>query len=258
MERPTLRGISDRGQVMATRALFLEGIRREVQKAGESFRASASVRPTSPGEAAQLVRRQMAERWPGALGRFTHEFERVAGVFHRVADWSAVPEVILEIAREKAAEAVVAWDEAVLGLDLRSRLETGGLSVAVAGTGDTDESARRRHREESARAQIGVTGADFVLAETGTLILLSGRGRPRATSLLPDTHIAVFDRSRLVESLAQVGILLEALHEDSTRSMSGAMINFITGPSRTADIELTLTRGVHGPKDVHAIFVAAP
>lgn len=244
---------------MATRALFLEGIRKEVQKAGESFRASASIRPARPTDAAELVRRQMAERWPDALDRFTREFERVAGVFHRVADWGEVPEVILEIAREKAAGAVVAWDEpAALGVDLRPRLEAGGLSVAVAAAGDIDEIARLRHREASARAPIGVTGADFVLAETGTLILLSGRGRPRATSLLPDTHIAVFDRSRLVESLAQVGILLEALHEDPTRSMSGAMINFITGPSRTADIELTLTRGVHGPKDVHAIFVAAP
>jgi L-lactate dehydrogenase complex protein LldG len=124
--------------------------------------------------------------------------------------------------------------------------------------GPADEAARRRHREEAAQAQIGVTGADIVLAETGTLILLSGDGRPRSTSLLPDTHIAVFDRSRLVESLEQVGVLLEALHVDPARSMTGAMINFITGPSRTADIELTLTRGVHGPKDVHAIFVEAP
>jgi L-lactate dehydrogenase complex protein LldG len=243
---------------MARREVFLEGIRKEVQKGGECFRASASVRPAHRTDAAELVRRQMAERWPDALDRFRQEFERVAGVFHRVADWNDVPEIILEIAREKGAGAVVAWDESALRLDLRPRLEAGGLSVAVAATGDIDEIARRSHREASARAQIGVTGADFVLAETGTLILLSGRGRPRAASLLPDTHIAVFDRSRLVESLVQVGILLEALHEDPARSMSGAMINFITGPSRTADIELTLTRGVHGPKDVHAVFVAAP
>jgi L-lactate dehydrogenase complex protein LldG len=103
-----------------------------------------------------------------------------------------------------------------------------------------------------------VTGCDFALAETGTLILVSGSGRPRSTSLLPDTHVAVFGRDRLVESLEQVGILLEALHVDPALSMSGAMINFITGPSRTADIELTLTRGVHGPKEVHAIFVEGP
>ena len=243
---------------MATRAEFLERIRREARRTDGLFKATTATRPARPEEAAEAVRRQMAERWPEALDRFRREFDRVGGVFHRAADPAEVPSVVLEIAREEGATAVVAWDPAALGLDLRPRLAAEGLSVAVAASDPADEAARRRHREESARAQIGVTGADLVLAETGTVILLSGRGRPRSTSLLPDTHIAVFDRSRLVESLAQVGILLEALHVDPARSMSGAMINFITGPSRTADIELTLTRGVHGPKHVHAIFVAAP
>ncbi len=243
---------------MATRAEFLERIRREARRTDGLFTAATATRPARPEEAAEAVRRQMAERWPEALDLFRREFDRVGGVFHRAADPAEVPSVVLEIAREEGATAVVAWDPPVLGLDLRPRLVAEGLAVAVAASDPADETARRRHREESARAQIGVTGADLVLAETGTLILLSGRGRPRSTSLLPDTHVAVFDRSRLVESLAQVGILLEALHVDPARSMSGAMINFITGPSRTADIELTLTRGVHGPKHVHAIFVAAP
>jgi L-lactate dehydrogenase complex protein LldG len=68
-------------------------------------------------------------------------------------------------------------------------------------------------------------------------------------------HVAVFDRESLVESLEQVGLFLEAWHEGEAPQERGAVINFITGPSRTADIELTLTRGVHGPKEVHVIFV---
>jgi len=239
-----------------TRATFLERIRKEVARAPVAAGVSTAPRPPHPEAAAEAVRRQMAERWREALDSFVREFERVGGIFHRVADLAGVRPKILEIARGHEATALVAWDPASLGLDLAS-LASDGLAVTTA-TSDPDGDARRRHREDSARAQIGVTGADFVLAETGTLILLSGRGRSRVTSLLPDTHVAVFDRSRLVESLAQVGVLLEALHVDPARSMSGAMINFITGPSRTADIELTLTRGVHGPKTVHAIFVEAP
>ncbi len=243
---------------MAARALFLDRIRREVAKTGRLPIARTAERPSHPEGAAEAVRHQMAERWPEALERFKEEFERVAGVFHRVASLIEVPGVIAEVAREKAATQLVTWDPAVLGLDLRPSLGADGLSVVVAAAGDAEDAARRRHREEAASAQIGVTGADLVLAETGTLILVSGEGRSRSTSLLPDTHIAVFDRSRLVESLEQVGVVLEAWHVNPARSMSGAMINFITGPSRTADIELTLTRGVHGPKDVHAIFVERP
>ena len=114
---------------------------------------------------------------------------------------------------------------------------------------------RQAVRDVIAAADLGVTGADLAVAETGSLVLLSGAGRPRSTSLLPPYHVAVFDRDVLVESLAQAGLFLEAWHDGEPAPWRGGVINFITGPSRTADIELTLTRGVHGPKEVHAIFV---
>jgi L-lactate dehydrogenase complex protein LldG len=240
---------------MTGRAEFIERIRREVSKTPGLFGAATASRPTDPALAAETVRRELAERWPQALERFRSEFERVAGVFHRVPDFGAVPGVIAGIAREHGARTLVTWDPAALGFDGAPALTREGLEVVAARAGQEDEPARLRHREQAARAQLGVTGADFVLAETGTLILLSGSGRPRSTSLLPDVHVAVFGRDRLLETLEQVGVMLEALHVDPDRAMSGAMINFITGPSRTADIELTLTRGVHGPKEVHAVFV---
>jgi L-lactate dehydrogenase complex protein LldG len=242
---------------VAARAEFLERIRREVAKTPGLFGASTAPRPSDPAAGAEAIRRELAERWPEALERFRQEFERVAGVFHRVRDLDAVPDAIADIARERGIRSLVTWDPAVLGFDAAAALSGRGLSVIAARAGEEHEVGRRRHRADAAAAQLGVTGADLVLAETGTLILLSGAGRPRSTSLLPDVHVAVFGRDRLLENLEQVGVMLEALHVDPDRGMSGAMINFITGPSRTADIELTLTRGVHGPKEVHAIFVEA-
>lgn len=239
---------------MATRADFLHRIRTEVRRTPGLFPASAAPKPDRPAEAAALVRRQMTERWPDALKRFTQEFERVSGAFHRVPRVEDVPGVVRAIARGKNATELITWDPRDLGTDLRQELEPDGFRVVPAprdGQGDL----ARRYRELAARAQIGVTGADFVLAETGTLVLISGAGRPRSTSLLPETHVAIFGKDRLLETLEQVGVALEALHAGPAGSMSGAVINFITGPSRTADIELTLTRGVHGPKEVHAIFV---
>lgn len=241
---------------MPSRAEFLGRIHGEVAKTRGSFAATTAPRPPHPAEAAEAVRRQMAERWPEALERFREEFERVAGVFHRARTVADVPGIVREIARQHSARRLVAWDPSTLGIDLAPALS--GLEVTAIAPGDVGDTPRTRHREEAAVADLGVTGVDFALAETGTMILVSGAGRPRSTSLLPPTHVAVFDRRRLLESLEQVGIVLEALHVDSARAMSGAVINFITGPSRTADIELTLTRGVHGPKEVHAVFVDEP
>lgn len=241
---------------MTTRAEFLGRVRTEMAKTRGLFPATPSPRPANPREAAEVVRRQLAERWPQALERFRSEFERVAGVFHRVPSLVEVPALLARIAADKGAREVVGWEAGALGWDLSAALAPHGLTVRPAPAGDGD-AERRRHREEAARAPLGVTGVDWALAETGTLILASGPGRPRTTSLMPDTHVAVFGPGHLVESLEQVGLLLEALHADGGAGVRGGMINFITGPSRTADIELTLTRGVHGPKEVHAVFVDA-
>jgi L-lactate dehydrogenase complex protein LldG len=243
---------------MTTRAEFLGSIRREMDRLTALSPAAPERRPGDATQAADVVRRQMLERWPAALDRFREEFERVGGVFHRAGRMDEVPGVVGRIARERGARSVLSWHADALGLDLRESLGREGLSVTAAPDSDPDAAARERHREAAAASDIGVTGVDWALAETGTLVLVSGRGRPRSTSLLPATHVAVFGRDSLVESLEQVGIMLEALHADPERTMSGAVINFITGPSRTADIELTLTRGVHGPKEVHAIFVEGP
>jgi L-lactate dehydrogenase complex protein LldG len=219
------------------------------------FPAVPSLRPAHPREVAETIRRELAERWPQTLDRFQREFERVGGVLHRVPSVHDVPVVVGRLARERDATSVIAWHAAALGFDPAPGLAAEKLTCHAMPDAVPHTEARRALRETIATTPLGLTGVDLALAETGTMILRSGPGRPRSTSLLPACHVAVFDRTMLVESLAQIGVFLEAWHAEEA---SGAVINFITGPSRTADIELTLTRGVHGPKEVHAVFVDRP
>lgn len=100
---------------------------------------------------------------------------------------------------------------------------------------------------------VGITMAQAAIAETGTLVLESEKERHRLVSLLPPVHVAIV---RSDDICLTIGDALKQLRGHDKEKMSRA-ITFITGPSRTADIELTLTVGVHGPKELYAIIVEA-
>lgn len=97
---------------------------------------------------------------------------------------------------------------------------------------------------------VGITGAFCAIAETGTLMMCSGAETPPAASLLPETHIAAVSRSRIVTGMEDAWALLRAEHGAMPRA-----VNFISGPSRTADIEQTVTLGAHGPYRVHILLL---
>ena len=97
--------------------------------------------------------------------------------------------------------------------------------------------------------KVGVTGSFCALAETGTIVLLSGEKQHATTSLLPETHVAVVSRKRIVVSMEDVWDLLRTEVGKLPRQ-----VNFVSGPSRTADIEMTLVYGAHGPFRVHIIL----
>ena len=96
---------------------------------------------------------------------------------------------------------------------------------------------------------IGITTAQAAIAETGTLVLDSARERHRLISLVPPVHIAIIDGASIYSTLGET---LGALHKGGNVS---SILTFVTGPSRTADIEMTLTIGVHGPREVHIFIV---
>jgi L-lactate dehydrogenase complex protein LldG len=105
-------------------------------------------------------------------------------------------------------------------------------------------------RKAEGRDLVGITGSYCAIAETGTMLMLSGATTPASTSLLPETHIAIVPVARIVSGMEEALALV--------RKERGALpraTNFISGPSRTADIEQTLVLGAHGPYRVHIVLV---
>jgi L-lactate dehydrogenase complex protein LldG len=105
-------------------------------------------------------------------------------------------------------------------------------------------------RPSTGSDKVGVTGTFCAIAENGTLMLLSGADTHATTSLLPETHIAVVSASRVVHAMEDAWDLMRREHGSLPRQ-----VNFVSGPSRTADIEMTLVMGVHGPFRVHVVVV---
>jgi L-lactate dehydrogenase complex protein LldG len=102
-------------------------------------------------------------------------------------------------------------------------------------------------------ADLGITGAEYAIAETGTVALLPGSGLSRLTSLTPPVHLAIVEASTIVETLEELLALrkLAVLRGEDL----GSSMNLISGPSRSGDIEQTITIGVHGPKKVHLVVL---
>ena len=102
--------------------------------------------------------------------------------------------------------------------------------------------------------RLGITGVFCAIAETGTLVVVSGADTPTATTLLPDTHVAIVSSTRIVDTMEDALALIRKERGGVPRA-----INMISGPSRTGDIEQTIVLGAHGPFRVHILVVdAAP
>jgi L-lactate dehydrogenase complex protein LldG len=114
------------------------------------------------------------------------------------------------------------------------------------------ESGGRDFVLEAASADIGLTGVDYGLAETGSLVLLARAGQPRSISLLPPVHIALIKPQQIIRGFDE---LFFELNRDFEATGLKSAVTFITGPSRTADIELKLVVGVHGPQQLHAVLI---
>jgi L-lactate dehydrogenase complex protein LldG len=186
-----------------------------------------------------------------------------AGPIHltvrKCVDINAVTAAIAEVVRDKDPEwgdkkRVVAWQHPLIeSLNLPDALSEQGVPVFFADLQKTDE---ERLRQGIIDAYIGITSADFCMADTATLVMRTRPGQARSVSLVPAIHIAVVELNRIIADLKELYALLKWDPQASKEGITNCM-TFISCPSKTADIEATMVHGAHGPREVHIIVITA-
>ena len=115
--------------------------------------------------------------------------------------------------------------------------------------------ARETLRDSFLRADVGITGGNILIADTGTLVLVTNEGNADLATTLPAVHIAVVGIEKIVPSIDDAVAVLKLLARSATGQKISTYTQFITGPSRSADIELKTQIGVHGPKELHFVLI---
>jgi L-lactate dehydrogenase complex protein LldG len=222
---------------VADRKEFLEAIRHRTRTGRYKPTRAPDVAWTPKGEAQQSA---PIEDPPA---RFLEELEALGGHGRRVECVEEARDYVLSLARKQGAKLLVRWDtEELQRLGVDGPLEEAGVEVVV--WRDLED-----FREVAARADVGLSTAEWAVAETGSLVLTGGPGRGRTVTLLPPTYVAVVAAGKVLRTVP------EAIEKYAGDGEVPANVCFHTGPSRSGDIEMSLTIGVHGPGDMHVVLV---
>ena len=193
----------------------------------------------------EKLRKETIERKSFLVDTFVNEITKVSGKAFILKSEDEIKDYVIRLVEEHSAKSLAIWESDFLKqINLREFLEIKGLKFASLNS-----------KEEMAKADIGITEADFSIADTGTIVLTANEKQPRSVSLIPPVHIAIIKSDVIVENSTDLFVLLT-----NTISQSGSLTNltscitFITGPSRTGDIELNIILGVHGPKELFILI----
>lgn len=218
---------------------FLANIRRELQtaqlpQAAPALAARSAPRPFDPA----------AQQAP-----FIQEATALQAEVHTPGDAAEAAAIVKGLFARYQAETFLSWTAVHLPLPALPDALTAAGFQALDGDLPAEATARKARLATLAQAPIGITGALGGLADTGTIVVQSQPGNGRLASLLPPVHITLLRQADLFPTMAH---FLHA-HPDALSAASNLV--FISGPSRTADIEQTLTLGVHGPKSLHILLL---
>ena len=188
--------------------------------------------PVAPVPPTARVKPRAVGSTDAEIEQLLAEIGKLNGITRRLANRDGLKTALAELVKAEAVKKATLWSTPDLtAWDVTGTLTALGVEIV----------SPQANKHLVADCELGVTGVDAALPETGTLLLRSSPERPRIVSLLPRVHLAILTRAALQPDLHQV--FAEVKHDP--------YCVLVTGPSRTSDIELTLTLGVHGPKSLY-------
>ncbi len=246
---------------MTGRAEFIAGVtaslgRSEVEVPSPDSATAIFENRETAGVNAERAMAVATERSIELVDRMTESATAIGWKVHSVANPEDAANLIDNICQQKNARSVLRSAHDVLTeIPLDAAIRDAGASLGVTESTESANSANTTDHPERKNvfsADVGITGVDYAIAETGTVVLHPRKGLSRLVSLAPPTHIAVLRPGEVLESLDE----LFAIERDDFLSgeLSGSM-NLISGPSKTGDIEGTIVTGIHGPLEVHLVIL---
>jgi len=203
----------------------IENIRRSL---GRTVQTPLSLQPA-------IYEPRHPESIDSEIACFLDEIKKLSGVGQKLSP-SDIDSALKALVAEQNIHKATVWET--------PHLRQLGITEILNSLG-VDLVSPNANKHDMSFCDLGVTEADYLLPETGTLVLRSSAEKPRAVSLLPRVHLAI----------VRPEMLRADMHQVFAEAKDGNYLVFITGPSRTADIELTVTLGVHGPKNLYVWII---
>ncbi len=207
------------------------------------FHAWEGIEKQKPGQSESLAR------------SFQKECELLSVKVHVVSTFDEARHFLSSTLKKAMAKRVIKWDSPLLNkLEIDRLLDSLGVQdMLPADKISIKEANRKDFVMPESKADLGISGADYGLADSGTLVLRALPGQDRATSLLPPIHVAIIESEHILPGLDD--LIIRLLLDLEEKKDINSCLTLITGPSKTADIEMNLVHGVHGPKELHVILL---
>jgi L-lactate dehydrogenase complex protein LldG len=241
---------------------FINRIKMALGKPMAPSQPNADLFKSEMSDEARAILERLKNRTPAERKKLLATLIEAAGPINlkviSCEDVNSVTAGIVDLVRDKDPEwghkkSVVAWQHPLIeNLNLPEALSQQDVDVFFVDSKELKGENIRRHVIDS---YIGITAADFCMADTATLVTRTRAGQARSVSLVPAIHIAVIELNQIIADLKELYALLKWDPQAKKEGLTNCM-TFISGPSKTADIEATMVHGAHGPREVHVFVIS--